>query len=59
MKTMKVLIILGNTGFVKRPYEKGEVKVKDQNQITRYRGSARQKCNLNLSLIKKNPCCIP
>ena len=56
---MKVLLILGNIGFVKRPYEKGEVKVKDQNHITRYQGSAHQKCNLNLSLNKKNPCCIP
>ena len=43
----------------KKIYEEVEVKVKDHNHVTgKYRGSVRQECNLNLSLTKKNPCCV-
>ena len=51
---MKVSIILLNTGFVKKPFEEGAVKVKDHDHVTgKYPGSAHQECNLNLSLSKK------
>ena len=37
-----------------KAYDEGEVKLKDHDHITgKYRGSAYQKCNLNLSLSKK------
>ena len=43
----------------KKDYEKGRVKVKDHYHITgKYKGSPDQECNLNLSLIKKNLCCV-
>ena len=54
---MKILIIPLNVGFVrKHTYEKGEVKVNDQNHITgKSHGSAHQECKSNLSLTKKIP----
>ena len=38
----------------KKAYKDSEVKVKDHDHIAgKYRGSAHQECNLNLSLSKK------
>ena len=43
----------------KKAYEEDEMKVKDQDNVTRkYRGSGHQEFHLNLSLRKKNPCCV-
>ena len=40
----------------KKAYEEVELKVKDYDHITGE--STDQECDLNLSLSKKNPCCV-
>ena len=56
---MKILIIMLNVGFVKNAGEEGEMKVKSHNYITgKYRESAHQEYNLNLSLSENSYCCV-
>ena len=52
---MKILKLL-ECWNCKKAYEEGE---EDCNHVNgKYRGSAHQECNLNLSLNKQNPCCL-
>ena len=40
-------------------YEENEMRVKDHDHITgKYWKSVHQECNINLSLIEKNPYCV-